>query len=64
MALQRGKGGILFRVGDHNGLFNILKNLNIKTKKIKEKINISNNYVKKNFKKDISEPFINIINKL
>ncbi len=62
--LQGGKGGILFKVGDYNGLFNILKNLNIKTKKIKEKINISNIYVKKNFKKDISEPFINIINKL
>ena len=62
--LQGGKGGILFRVGDHNGLFNILKNLNIKSKKIKEKIYISNNYVKKNFKKDISEPFINLINKL
>ena len=62
--LQGGKGGILFKVGDHHGLYKILKNLKIKDKKIKEKINISNNYVKKNFKKDISQPFIDIINKL
>ena len=60
--LQGGKGGILFKVGDHHKLYNVLKNLKITDKKIKKKINISHNYVKKNFKKDISEPFINIIN--
>ena len=60
--LQRGKGGILFKVGDQNKLYNVLKNLKIRDKKIRKKINISYNYVKKNFKKDISEPFINIIN--
>ena len=27
--LQRGKGGLLFRVGDHNKLYNLLKNINI-----------------------------------
>ncbi len=62
--LQGGKGGILFKVGDHNNLFNILKNLKISDKRIKNKINISYNYVKKNFKKDISKTFINIINQL
>ena len=62
--LQGGKGGILFKVGDYNKLYNILKNLRIKDKKIKEKINITHDYAKKNFKKDISKPFIDIINKL
>jgi len=60
--LQGGKGGILFKVGDHHKLYNVLKNLRIRDKKIKKKINISYNYVKKNFKKDISKPFIDIIN--
>ena len=60
--LQGGKGGILFKVGDHNKLYNVLKNLKIRDKKIKKKIDISHNYVKKNFKKDISKPFIDIIN--
>ena len=59
--LQNGKGGILFKVGDSKKLYNILKNLIIKDKEINKKININYNYVKNNFKKDISEPFLNII---
>ena len=62
--LQRGKGGILFKVGDSQRLYNILKNIKIRDKKIKNKINISYSYVKNNFQKDISEPFIRIIEKL
>ena len=59
--LQNGKGGILFKVGDSKKLYNIFKNLIIKKKEINKKININYNYVKNNFKKDISEPFLNII---
>jgi glycosyltransferase involved in cell wall biosynthesis len=59
--LQGGKGGILFRVGDHQRLYSILKDLKISHRKIKAKVNMAYNYVKKNFKKDISEPFIEII---
>ena len=62
--LQRGKGGILFKVGESKSLCNILKNLNLREKIIKKKINHSYNYVKKNFKKDISDPFIKIIDKI
>ena len=60
--LQRGRGGILYDVGDSISLFKILKNLNLRDKAIKNKIKLSYNYVKNNFKKDISEPFIKIIN--
>ena len=59
--LQKGKGGILFNVGDSVSLFKILKKLNLKDSALKEKINISYRYVKNNFKKDISKPFIEII---
>ena len=62
--LQSGKGGILFKVGDYNKLLSILKNIDINSKNIKRKINISYQYVKKNFKKDISPSFINLIKKL
>jgi glycosyltransferase involved in cell wall biosynthesis len=62
--LQRGKGGILFKVGDTKSLYKILKNLNLKDKIIKKKIDHTYNYVMKNFKKDISGPFIKIINKI
>lgn len=62
--LQRGKGGILFKVGDSNSLYRILKNLNLKNMIIKKKIDHTYNYVKKNFKKDISDPFIEILNKI
>ena len=50
---------------------NLLRDENIKvslidinSKNIKRKINISYQYVKKNFKKDISPSFINLIKKL
>ncbi len=59
--LQKGKGGILFKVGDSRSLYKILKNLNLRDKSIKNKIEISYKYVKNNFKKDISKPFIEII---
>ncbi len=59
--LQKGKGGILFNVGDSVSLFKILKKLNLKDSALKEKINISYRYVKNNFKKDISKKFIEII---
>ena len=59
--LQNGKGGLLFKVGDYKQLYMLLKNLKIKENKIKKKINISYTYVKDNFKKDISVPFIKLI---
>tara|TARA_B100000035_G_C20956706_1_gene534546 strand:+ start:124 stop:420 length:297 start_codon:yes stop_codon:yes gene_type:complete len=59
--LQKGKGGILFNVGDSVSLFKILKKLNLKDSALKEKINISYRYVKNNFEKDISKKFIEII---
>ena len=62
--LQRGKGGILFKVGDSKSLYKILKNLDLKDKIIQKKINHTYNYVKKNFEKDISDPFIKIISKI
>ncbi len=61
--LQKGKGGILYKVGDSKSLFKILKNLNLKDIAVKKKIDITYKYVKNNFKKDISVPFINIIKK-
>ena len=62
--LQNGRGGILFEVGNSQSLFKILKDLNLKNKDNKRMINNTYNYVKKNFKKDISDPFIEIINKI
>ena len=59
--LQSGKGGILFKVGDHQRLYSILKDIKISDQKIREKINTTHNYVINNFKKDISKPFIKII---
>lgn len=59
--LQSGKGGILFKVGNHDGLYSILKKLNINSKYIKKKIDTSYKYVKKNFQKDISLSFIKLI---
>ena len=35
--LQRGKGGILYNVGDFNSLYKILKNLNLGNKVLKKK---------------------------
>ena len=62
--LQSGKGGILFKAGDHKRLFSILKNINVKSIHNRKKINTSYEYVKTNFKKDISITFINLIKKL
>jgi len=62
--LQSGKGGILFKVGDHKELFSILKKINVNSNHIKKKINISYDYVKNNFKKDISVTFIDLVKKL
>jgi len=62
--LQSGKGGILFKVGDHKKLFSILRGININSISVKNKINISYEYVKNNFKKDISVTFVNLIKKL
>jgi glycosyltransferase involved in cell wall biosynthesis len=59
--LQKGRGGILYKVGDVKSLFKILKDLDVNNKISKNKINISYKYVKNNFKKDISKPFIEII---
>ncbi len=62
--LQSGKGGILFKVGNHKSLYSILKRLNLNSKRIKKKIEISYEYVKKNFQKDISLSFIELIKNL
>ena len=51
--LQSGKGGILFKVGDYNRLYSILKNINLNSNDIKKKIMNSYEYVKNNFQKDI-----------
>ena len=62
--LQSGKGGILFKVGDYNKLYLILKKIDLKSRYIKSKIESSYKYVHNNFQKDISNSFINIIKKL
>lgn len=62
--LQSGKGGILFKVANYKSLYSILKKLNLNSKKIKKKIEITYEYVKKNFQKDISFSFIELIEKL
>ena len=62
--LQRGKGGLLFKVGYHNKLYNLLKNININDINTKKKINFTYNYVNINFKKDISNTFINILREI
>ena len=62
--MQAGKGGILFKVGNFEQLFQILKKIKLDTKDIKNKINVSYNYVTKNFDSDISETFIKILKKL
>ena len=59
--LQKGRGGILYKVGDVKSLTKILKDLDVNNRISKNKINISYKYVKNNFKKDISKPFIEII---
>ena len=59
--LQNGKGGSLFKVGDHRKLLSILKNLNINSKSNKKMIEISYKYVKSNFKADICQPFMKVL---
>ena len=62
--LQKGKGGILFKVGNDNELFFILKKLNLKSENVKKKIQTSYNYVNKNYQKDISTMFIKLLKNL
>ena len=59
--LQSEKGGFLFKVGNSEKLFYLLKNLKLNSKKIKNKIKVSYEYVAKNFQKDISISFIKLI---
>ena len=62
--LQSGKGGILFKVGEFNQLYLILKKLNLNSTVIKKKIENTYRYVKKNYQKDISITFIKLMRKL
>ena len=62
--LQSGKGGLLFKVGDYNKLYSILKNIDLNSNDIDNKIMNSYKYVKNNFQKDISKSFIDIIKKI
>tara|TARA_Y100000992_G_scaffold299928_1_gene267553 strand:+ start:191 stop:1300 length:1110 start_codon:yes stop_codon:yes gene_type:complete len=59
--LQSGKGGYLFKVGNVDKLYRLLKSLNINSKLIKKKINNSYDYIEKNYQKDISISFIKLI---
>ncbi|WP_075536237.1 glycosyltransferase [Candidatus Pelagibacter communis] len=58
--LQAGKGGFLYKVGNDRKLCDLLKNIKLSSKEIKNKIKISNDYVFKNYQKDISMSFINL----
>jgi glycosyltransferase involved in cell wall biosynthesis len=62
--LQSGKGGILFPVGNYNYLYLLLKKLNINTKINKKKIMLTYKSMQKNYKKDISETFIENLKKI
>ena len=62
--LQSGKGGYLFKVGNVEKLYRLLKNLNINSNLIKKKINNSYDYVEKNYQKDISISFIKLISNI
>ncbi len=62
--LQSGKGGLLFRVGDSNGLLKILKELDIRSRENKKKINTSFDFVMNNYQKDICMPFLKLIEDL
>ena len=59
--LQSGKGGLLFRVGDSNELFKLLKKLNVNSKENKKRINTSFDFVINNYQKDISITFLKLI---
>ena len=58
--MQAGKGGFLYKVGNHRKLCELLKNIKLSSKEIKNKIKISHDYVFKNYQKDISMSFINL----
>lgn len=58
--LQAGKGGFLYKVGNDRKLCDLLKNIKLSSKEIKNKIKISHDYVFKNYQKDISMSFINL----
>lgn len=62
--LQNGRNGFLVKIGDHKKISNILIKLNLKDKIIKKKI--KNNYlnVLKNYKKNNTNEFIQILNKV
>jgi glycosyltransferase involved in cell wall biosynthesis len=62
--LQNGKNGFLVKVGDYNNIFRILLKLNLKNKSIISKIKSSYLYVCKNFKKNNTKEFINILRKV
>ena len=59
--LQSGKGGFLYKVGKVNKLSKLLRTINVNSKIIKKKVNISYDYILKNYQKDISIPFIKLI---
>ena len=58
--MQAGKGGFLYKVGNDRKLSDLLKNIKLSSKEIKNKIKISHDYVFKNYQKDISMSFINL----
>ena len=62
--LQSGKGGILFPVGNYKYLYLLLKKLNIKTKINRKKTELTYKFIQKNYKKDISETFIENLKKI
>ena len=62
--LQAGEGGILFRVGQYNQLFLILKKLNLQSIENKNKVKKTYEFVKRNYQKDIAVSFINLMRKI
>lgn len=62
--LQNGKNGFLVKIGDYKKISNILIKLNLKDESVKNKI--KNNYlnVMQNYKKNNTNEFINILNKV
>jgi glycosyltransferase involved in cell wall biosynthesis len=62
--LKNGKNGFLVEIGDYKKISNILIKLNLKDKKIRSKI--KNNYlnVLQNYKKNNTNEFIEILNKI
>lgn len=62
--LQNGKNGFLVKIGDYNRISNILIKLNLQNKTIKNKI--KNNYlnVLQNYKKNNTNEFIEVLNRV